>query len=244
MRIIVLAIALGLCGCHGLAPGDMKAVQPVSDTPRAGNAYVVRGWIGVFSTGMDDLAAKLNQAGVRAHVYQEAQDSALARTIIERYKDANPAEPLVLIGHSYGADDVVRIARRLDAAGVTVDLLVTLDPTTPPRVPGNVRLCYNYYQPQPFDAIPLFRGIALKADEGAKVHLINYNLRGDRKDLLNADTNHINIDKNPKVHDDVVARVLLACPPKDAWTARGKRLPATAAAEAPAPPLPRAGPQP
>ena len=52
----------------------------------------------------------------------------------------------MLIGHSYGADDVVRVARELDKSNVPVDLLVTLDPVTPPPVPKNVRHALNIYQ--------------------------------------------------------------------------------------------------
>lgn len=216
---IVLAASIG-SGCHGLAPGKMEWVQTASDAPRAGNAYLLRGWIGVFSTGVDELSQKLNERGVRAHVYQELQAGALADTIAKKYLGDGEAEPLVLIGHSYGADNVVRVARALEKKGVSVDLMVTLDPTTPPSVPKNVKLAYNYYQPQPLDVIPLFRGIPLKQDEGGSGKLVNYNLRSDRKDLLAPDTNHINIDKNPKVHDAVVQNVLEVCPERSQWTAQ------------------------
>ena len=50
------------------------------------------------------------------------------------------------------------------------------------------------------DFIPLFRGIPLTADKGVNVKIVNIDLRKQRTDLLEPDTNHINIDKNMKLH--------------------------------------------
>ena len=246
MRPILLTILLlAAAGCQSgaMTPGDLAAVrttgladdaagpadaQLASATfaaepamadaaPRLGNAYLLRGWIGVFSTGINDLTGKLNANGVRAHVYQDDQWRALSRRLIGVYADAENPEPLVLIGHSYGADDVIRIARRLDEAGVAVDLLVTLDPVTPPAVPKNVRRAINLYQPNGvFDALPVLRGIPLSAEVG--VELENWNLRKNRRDLLEAmgsKLDHFNIEKKAVVHDAVITEVLLTCPPAE-----------------------------
>src|SRR5258706_123006 len=57
---------------------------------------------------------------------------------------------------------------RLDKASVAVDMVVTMDPVTPPDVPGNVRYCYNLYQSNgAWDKVPMFRGVPLKLAEGA-----------------------------------------------------------------------------
>lgn len=212
-------------GCQGLTPGKMASVQTTSDAPRAGNVYMVRGLIGVFSTGVDTLCQRLDEAGVNAHVFQDDQNYSLSKSLIERYAGKTDSrEPLVLVGHSYGADSVVRIARRLDEHDIPIDLLITLDATTPPSVPKNVRRCVNYFQSQPTDVIPLFRGIPLKPDKDAagKVDLVNMDLRKDRKDLLESGTNHINIDKNTKVHQDVVKQVAAVCVPREHWAAGRK----------------------
>jgi hypothetical protein len=214
-------IALTGCSSEGLRNGDLNAVQINSTAPRAGNVYLIRGWIGVFSTGMDQLGEELSKDGIRTVVYQDGQHSALADQIIKVYKGkTNNSEPLVLIGHSYGADDVVAVARRLDEANIPVDCLVTVDATTPPAVPKNVRLCFNYFQSNATDVIPMFRGIPLHAEEGAKVNIVNVDLRKDRKDLLEEHTNHINIDKNTKLHNVLAEHVLEICPPRNVWLAR------------------------
>lgn len=207
-------------GCQGLQNGQQAWVQPTSEARLAGNVYLVRGLIGIFSTGMDELQVKLTDVGVRANVFQEAQEDLLTDWLVSAYKSNPRSEPLVLIGHSYGADDVVRIAQRLEPHGVKIDLLITVDATTPPEVPSNVAVCYNYFQSQITDGIPMFRGIPLAPMAGSKVELHNVNLRKDRTDLLVDGMNHINIDKNPLLHRQIVQLVMGVCPPRDTWLAR------------------------
>jgi pimeloyl-ACP methyl ester carboxylesterase len=213
---LVALITLGSTGCRGLTRGNLGEVQPLSDRERIGNVYLVRGWIGIFSTGIDDIAAKLEAAGVRARVYQQDQWRSLADTIAKRYQ-SGPREPIVLIGHSYGADGVVAMARRLDAANIPVELLLTLDPVVPGSVPGNVRRCVNLYQSNgAFDYLPWLRGIPLeKANEQTATVLHNLDIRTERRDLLESGLNHFNIEKKPKVQDEVVRQVLLVASPRN-----------------------------
>jgi len=218
----VFLICLISAGCQGLTPGKMESVQPYSEAPRAGNVYLIRGLIGVFSTGMDELSEKITQSGVRAHVFQDNQHSQLANAIVKQYKGVKNPEPLCLVGHSYGADDVVRVSQVLQEHGIKVDLLVTVDATVPPPVPPNVAVCYNYYQSQVTDFIPMFRGIPLKQEVPGSGTLVNMDLRKDRKDLLTAGTNHINIDKNTRIQDLVVTQVIDACPTRQVWLAQIK----------------------
>jgi hypothetical protein len=223
--VVLFALALvGLstgCSSQGLKNGDLNAIQIHSTAPRAGNVYLERGLIGVFSTGMDVLAEQLRDQGMRCHVYQDAQHDVLGNQLVKVYRGkTNEREPLVLIGHSYGADDVVGICRKLDAANIPVDLLVTVDATTPPNVPKNVKMVYNYYQSTATDFIPMFRGIPLTPDKDAKnVKIVNIDLRKQRTDLLEPGTNHINIDKNMKLHKVLVDHVLEVCPPRQTWLA-------------------------
>src|SRR5438874_8140074 len=115
MKHCVSFMFLVLAGCQYLTPGKLSSVQPTSLQPRAGNVYLIRGWIGVFSAGIDSLGEKLNDRGMRAVVYQDDQWRELAEQISKEYRGKdNDAEPLVLVGHSYGADDVVRVARKLE----------------------------------------------------------------------------------------------------------------------------------
>jgi pimeloyl-ACP methyl ester carboxylesterase len=230
IRLLIVCIAAAaLMGCSAMTPGHPEAVSPVTQAPRVGNAFLLRGFIGVFSTGIDHLGAEVNAAGVHGAVFQDDQWSALADSIAAHYRGHPEAEPLVLVGHSYGADDAINIARRLDQANVPVNLLITLDPVTPRRVPGNVRLCVNLYQSNGiWDNLPWLRGIPLQQEPGSKGVLINSNIRTDRTDLLYADLNHFNIEKKQKVHDEVLRLLKEVCPTRQQWElSRSNKSPAT-----------------
>ena len=130
-------------------------------------------------------------------------------------------EPLVLIGHSYGADDVIRIAHELNEDQITVDLLVTLDPVTPPTIPPNVKRCVNIYQSNgAWDTLPWLHGVPVEASDKSSTVLANYNVKSDRKDLYEPNVDHFNIEKKKKVHDEVIRHVLVSCPPREQWVMR------------------------
>lgn len=223
--------ALGLTafggGCSPIPPpnGPLEAVQPVSQTPRMGNVYIVRGLFGNFSMGMDGLQEELEAQGVRSVVYQHLQAGALADAIARRYHGVWQAEPLVLVGHSLGADDVVDIATRLQEQQVPVQLLITLDPVFADPVPANVRHAVNYYRSTPLDWFPALRGIPLKWQRGASGRLDNLEL-SEHPELANALTNHFTIDGSPKVRQSIVKQVLAVCPTRSpAMADSGKRAP-------------------
>src|SRR3954471_21336700 len=93
-RIAAFSLAsLLIAGCSAMTPGSMTAVQPVSTAPRAGNVYLVRGWIGIFSTGIDTLGQKVAGAGLHGQVFQEDQWRTLAATIAEKYENVPAPEP-------------------------------------------------------------------------------------------------------------------------------------------------------
>lgn len=222
-RIVIWigCMLLAGAGCSSMKPGRLSDVSPQNqDRQRAGNVFLLRGFIGIFSTGIDSLGEQIDQTGVEAQVFQDDQWRSLGHTLGKRYRGVADPEPLVLIGHSYGADDVVRVARILDEYDVKVDLLVTLDPVTPPAVSKNVARAYNLYQTNgAWDALPWLRGVPLQTENGFAGQLANLNIRGERRDLLEPNTDHFNIEKKGKIHKEVIAQVLDTCPPRAQWTA-------------------------
>jgi pimeloyl-ACP methyl ester carboxylesterase len=235
LTLVFTALGFGAGGCSSMKPGEMSDVKTISDRPRVGNVYLLRGWIGIFSTGIDHLGEEINAEGVRATVYQDDQWRRLADTIADVYTAVpeDQREPVVLIGHSYGADDVVNIARRLDERHVKVDLVVTIDPTTPPPVPSNIVRTYNVYRNGLADFIPVVRGIPLKKESpDAGGELVNVNINTDPRNINEPGTDHFNIEKKAKVHAVVIEQVLAVCKPRQEWAAAHPAAAAAAAAAA------------
>lgn len=164
----------------------------------------MRGWRDLWSHGIDTLADELRGEGLDARTYRAAQWRELAEAI----EKSKSTEPLVLIGFSYGADDVIKVSRRLHRP---VDLLIVIDPVTPPTVPANVRRCYDFYETNGvWDVFPWLRGIPLRSDSPA--NLTNVNLRKARPDLIEPDTSHSTIAANPKLHHEIRMKVLETLP--------------------------------
>lgn len=237
VKYSVNAICLGIVlaafsGCAHIRAGSLEAVKPTSDAQRAGNVYLVRGWIGIWSFGMDQLSSKLTDQGIRCNVYQDAQTDALAAELVKIYRDHPDHEPIVLIGHSLGADDVIKLARALDEASVQVELLVTVDPVLESRIPKNVKTCLNYYRPNgAWDNLPMFRGIRVEPDRNTAGKVQNIDIVNDRSDLLEEKTTHFNIDKNPKVHAEIIRNVMATLPPRPKWLAMHPGAPLAAGAD-------------
>jgi pimeloyl-ACP methyl ester carboxylesterase len=163
--------------------------------------YLLRGLFNVFSLGMDDLAAKLQQQGFSAVVDNHASWSALAERIIAA-RQAGSKRQIVLIGHSLGGDDVIKVAQRLNQAGIAVDLLMPVDPVSPGAVPGNVRRVVNYFQSNNGF------GQAVRPGVGFRGVLVNSDLETNRRDLRDPTTGHTTIDKGVKVQLDILREVM------------------------------------
>jgi hypothetical protein len=159
---------------------------------RPGHVYLLRGLLNVFSLGMDTLAYKLEAVGVTATVHNHSVWRGLADDMIANYRSGNH-EPIILMGHSAGADSTISIARKLSESGIPVALIVNFDPVSPDPVPPNVRQIVNYY-------VPAGWGSAVAADKRFKGKLANVN--------ENATTNHFSIDKDDSLHRQAIARVL------------------------------------
>ena len=132
---------------------------------------LLRGWFGVFSTGLDAIADALKAKGIRAQVAGHLQWK-IAADEIRRERAGGKTDAIVLVGHSQGANNVIDMARVLEAQNVPVALLVTLAPYRQDPVPANVVRAINYYQSAGWGA-PL-TGIAYAAAAAT----LNANWRG------------------------------------------------------------------
>jgi hypothetical protein len=109
--------------------------------------------------------------------------------------------PLVLVGHSQGANNVIDMARLLQRENIPVDLLVTLAPAGQDPIPGNVVRAINYYNSPGW-------GAPVTVDAGYRGKLTNINLGGD------IGLYHMAIDKNPKVQAEIERAILAVRQPQ------------------------------
>lgn len=209
----------GLTGCS--LQGKMEWVQPTTTAPRVGVVYCIRGWHGVWSLGIDEMARQLNEKGVTARVFMNEQHKELAATIIERYRNSPNHEPICFIGHSWGVDASILIAKELDKAGIPVDVICCLDSVDQTTVPKNVRLCYNYWMPGIFWNTNILRGIPLKQEPGSTGQLFNYDCSKEYRSWRGASTDHTSFDDDPKIQKHIIDNILDACPPRADWHSPG-----------------------
>ena len=173
-------MAIGLLWCSGASAADTRV-------------YLLRGWFGVFSTGMDSIAGELKAKGIKAEAIGHLSWKTTVSKIVKD-RAAGKTGPLVLVGHSQGANNVVEMAQLLKTHNIPVDLLVTLAPFAQEPVPTNVVRALNFYQSPGW-------GAPLTAERGFHGKLSNVDVGADPSIL------HINIDKSTKVQTEIVRAI-------------------------------------
>ena len=156
------------------------------------HVYLFRGLADVFSQGMDTLADELNKRGVYATSHSHTDWKSIADRAAVAYK-AGKEGPIIIVGHSLGADAAMEMADYLGDKGVPIALVVPFDGTQSFPVPANVARVINFTQ----------RDYAfMRPGPGFRGSLSNVDLRGD------PNIGHLNIDESPKLHSQVISAVL------------------------------------
>jgi hypothetical protein len=161
----------------------------------------MRGFLDVFSTGMNSLAKKIQtQLDIQGTALSYLEEKKLAHYLIQNYQSGRFKGPIILIGHSYGADEQITVAKLLNDAHVPVDLLISLDNTKKQRIPPNVRVFYNINSGRSVMSWMVPWGTPLIATSG-KTKMVEINLVKDKHFTR---VNHFNIDKLPEVQAYVI----------------------------------------
>ena len=201
----MLAATIFLMSCVSGDPDLATArAQPpgaASDTAMTEQIYLLRGIGGVFSLGMDRLAGKLRERGMAVHVMQHTSWRRAARQIEEAYKADPNSRPVVLVGHSMGAQAVAPLARNLEKSGIPVDFLAAVDPVTEMALPNNVILAWHVRV-----SAPAAKGL-VKSDTGFKGKIVDFNV-GERENLKNTGINHWNIDQSEGVQNELIKQIV------------------------------------
>jgi thioesterase domain-containing protein len=100
------------------------------------HVYLLRGLMNIFSLGMDTLAEEIRRQGIYATVHNYAEWQTLADRAAVAYR-AGREGPIIIIGHSLGADAVMEMSAYLGRRGVPVALAVPFDAKQSYATPSN-----------------------------------------------------------------------------------------------------------
>ncbi|MEM1037966.1 MAG: lipase [Pseudomonadota bacterium] len=177
------------------APIQELADQVASSKSHRGDVYLLRGFGNVFSRGLDQMGEKLNKRGIKAQVISHTNwRTALTAILANRKKFGR--KPVVLIGHSLGANQAITIAAELKKRRIRVDYLVTFAATNPKPIPSNVRKVTNYYFETDGWGKPITKG------PGFRGRMKNIDFSKDDE------VGHFNIEKQPRLQEQVIRNVL------------------------------------
>ena len=157
------------------------------------HVVLLRGWFGVFSAGLDNVAEQLKTQGFDAKVAGHLTWSAEVAEILKE-RAAGKIAPVVLVGHSQGANNVIDMARSLESHHIPVDLMITLTPFMQGTIPNNVVRAVNYYNSSGW-------GQPIAGDPGFQGKIVNIDLANDPT------ITHVSIDKSVKVRIEIVQEI-------------------------------------
>jgi hypothetical protein len=170
-------------------------VRPAQAVPAESGAHVflVRGVLNIFSLGMDQIAARLQQQGITATVHNHMMWASVADEAAAEYKSGR-IKAIILVGHSSGATCLPDIVARLDRQGVPVKLAIGLDSVFRTSLAGRVGRYINFY---------VANGNGTRVEQARDFH----------GKLENVDVesvpgvSHLTIDKNRLMQQKVIAEI-------------------------------------
>jgi hypothetical protein len=159
--------------------------------PRA-HVYLLRGLLNIFSLGMDTLAEKIQRRGIYATVHNHTEWEALADQAAAAYR-AGKEGPIIIVGHSFGADAVMQMSAYLGRKGVPVALAVPFDARGSYATSSNVGRLLNLTH----------AGYGyMSRGAGFRGSLSNVDVSSD------GNIDHLNIDKSARLHTQVLAAIV------------------------------------
>lgn len=179
---------------HKPALAAVLALTSFAATPAiAEEVYMIRGFLNVFSDGMNQMTRQLQSKGIRARAISNGAWQDAANDIIRRAKQKKVSYPIVIAGHSLGGVEAPRFANALGAAGVPVALVIGLDPgfPQPPAFRKGTKRVVNYKIPS---------GKNYRKGAGFKGSITTI-------DVSKYGTDHVGIDKNRKVQSLVISQI-------------------------------------
>lgn len=182
-------------------PSAQKKIKISKSKPYYGEVHTMLGGLGLFSTGMRTLSnTVVEECNIPAPSDMWYNAGHVSRSIIYYYQKHKRHRPIILVGHSLGANEQIKVARNLNKAGIPVDLLITVDAVSQRIVPPNVKHALNFYKP---GFVPMFSGLQLKAVNPEQTHIDNINVTT----IKGINVNHFTIDKDSLVQAMIMDEV-------------------------------------
>lgn len=158
------------------------------------NAQIVlmRGLANVFSRGMDEMSERLTGMGFSPRLINHRGWQNAADAIVQNFRGGNRA-PIIIIGHSLGANAAFRLAQRLQSQNIPVAYMAVFDPTEARTVPTNVEVFANFYLTR--------TGRPARFSPSRHQSKVNINLS------TSPGITHTNIDQSRRLQDIVIGRI-------------------------------------
>jgi hypothetical protein len=161
--------------------------------PVRAHVFFVRGFLNIFSLGLDEMAAKLRRQGIDASVDNHLLWALIADEAAAEYKSGR-INTIILVGHSSGATALPDMIARLSREGVPVKLAIGLDSIFHTSLSGRVGKYINYY---------VADGAGTRVRETSSFHGTLENVDVDTIPGMG----HLTIDKNPIIQQRVIAAI-------------------------------------
>jgi len=136
MALLLLILPIGA--------GTANAVTAPASGASVAHVYLLRGVLNIFSLGLDDIAAQLEQQGIPVTVANYLSWASLADEAAAEYRSGR-VRTIILVGHSSGATALPDMVARLDQLGAPVKLAIGLDSVFRTSLAGRVGRYINFY---------------------------------------------------------------------------------------------------
>ncbi|HXG08438.1 MAG TPA: hypothetical protein VNK04_01485 [Gemmataceae bacterium] len=134
-----LASASGCFHVHAIAPPGPEWVEPCQSIPLSGRNHVyiffVHGLDPLDCANLKGVCEFVQRLGFNKTYYGQLYHTGHFRNEIRRIHQEDPDARFVLIGFSFGANQVRSIAQAVKPDGITIDLLVYLSGNTLKNIP-------------------------------------------------------------------------------------------------------------
>lgn len=206
IAFFILPLSIIPSGCVDLSGTRYHSTQkhleqPKKHSPYYGEVHTMLGGLGLFSTGMQELRDSVDATyavPARNDIWYNAGH--VVRLVENYYYTHKHRRPVILVGHSLGANEQIKVARSLNKVNIPVDLLITVDAVSQTSVPPNVKHAMNFYKQ---GYVPMFSGLRLRAVDPVKTRVDNI----DVTTLKGVKVNHFTIDKDPVVQAMMMAEI-------------------------------------